>query len=207
MKTDAADIEFLSESHTYSINGVTLASVTQVVSKVLGDKFGMVDSEVLERARDRGKLCHAACHAVDEDDLDWDAWKELDRERISQGLEPILPRVESYVMWRDSVKFVPVENEKIVADKDLGVAGTLDKKGILYGKPTIIDLKSGPVGPETALQTAGYAILDGDVTCARYGLQLVPGKIARPTAFKNYFDIPTFKALVTVYGWMKKNGY
>lgn len=205
MTTD--EIEFLDDPHEYRFGAVVLPSVTQVIGAVLGDgEFSRIDPEVLERARLRGKLVHQACHALDEDDLDVDAWQEFDRRRLERGEEAILPRVLSYQMWRDASGFIPLDNEKIVADRQLGVAGTLDKKGILYGKNTIVDLKSGPIHPECGIQTAGYAILDGDVACKRYGLRLIPNKMAKPEQFDDPFDIATFRSIVGVYHWMAKHG-
>ncbi len=198
-------VDYLDDVHEY-FNRITrkrLPSVTEIIGVVIGNgKFKFVNDEVMERARQRGKLVHAACHQLDEDELDWEAWEEFDAQRVSAGEEPILPRVRSYQMWRDETGFIPMENEKIVAHEELGYAGTLDKKGLLFAVPTIVDLKSGPVGDETAIQTAGYAIADGCVAVRRVGLRLIPNKIAKPTAFDDPMDIIAFKNFLGAYKWM-----
>ncbi len=202
------ELEFLDDVHEYYLEGKRLPSVTEIIGVVLSkNRFGAVPAEIMEKARQRGKLVHAACHALDENDLDWDAWREFDNDRAVTGEEAILPRVASYLMWRDETGFIPIDNEKIVASKELGFAGTLDKKGLLFSKMTIVDLKSGEVGPETALQTAGYAIADGDVACQRIGLRLIPDKIAKPMRFDDPFDIIVFKAFLSSFKWMSKHGY
>ena len=199
------EIEFQEEPHTYTLAGLRLPSVTEIIRTVLGDRFGRVDEAVRERARVRGKLVHKACQYLDEDELDWEQWNEFDRQRWVNGEELILPRVLSYKWWRHETGFVPIDNEKIVYTPEF--AGTLDKKGVLFGRMTIIDLKSGEVDQATGLQTAGYAIADDDVACARYGLRLIPGKIAKPVPFDSPMDIIGFKNFLGSYKWMKANGY
>lgn len=200
-------IDFLDDPHIYLVDGVKFPSVTEIIGAVLSKgRFDFVKPDVLERARIRGQRVHKACHYLDEDDLDWEEWAEFDMARSAEGDEPILPRVRSYQLWKDETGFIPMENEKIVAHKELGYAGTLDKKGLLFGELTIVDLKSGEVGPETAIQTAGYAIADGCVTAKRVGLQLRPGKIAKPTVFPDPMDIIAFKNFLGAYKWMVAHG-
>jgi len=203
------EVDFLDDPHEYRDRQtrVRLPSVTEIIGAVLGTgRFDRIDQEVMYRARERGKLVHAACHQLDEDELDWDAWEDFDTARIEMGEEPILPRVKSYQMWRDRTGFIPMENEKIVANRELGFAGTLDKKGLYLGEIAIIDLKSGEVGLETALQTAGYAIADDCVTAKRIGLRLIPNKMAKPTVFKDPMDIIGFKNFLGAYKWMVAHG-
>ncbi len=197
------EVEFLEGPHLYIVDGRPYPSVTEIPKPFLGDRFSFVAPEVMEAARERGKLVHRACHEFDDDDILWDAWGEFDRDRS----QPILPYVQSYALWRDATGFIPLDIEKRVYDHNLRVAGTLDRKGYLFGELSIIDLKSGEVGKETALQTAGYAILDGSVACKRYGLRLIPGKMAKLVPFPDPMDILAFKAFVTAYGWLVKNGY
>jgi hypothetical protein len=197
------EVEFLEGPHLYRLNGKVFPSVTEIPKPFLGDRFRFVPEDRLEDARERGKLVHRAAHDLDIGELDVDGWRDFDRGRA----EPILPYVESYRMWRDATGFVPTECEKVVFDSALGVAGTLDRKGYLFGSVAIIDLKSGVVGKETALQTAGYAILDKSVTAKRYALQLVPGKMAKLTEFTDPLDIVAFRAFVTAYNWVVRNGF
>ncbi len=199
------EIEFQEEPHEYRLAGLRLPSVTEIIRTVLGDRFGRVSEEVLERARIRGRLVHKACEFLDQDELDWEQWQEFDNLRVANGDEPILPFVSSYRWWRDETGFIPIDNEKIVYTPEF--AGMMDKKGMLYNKMTIIDLKSGEVREETGLQTAGYAIADNDVACARYGLRLIPGKMAKPVPFDNPMDIIGFKNFLGSYKWMKAHGY
>ncbi len=199
------EVELLDGPHRYlcHVHGTSYPSVTEIPKPFLGDRFGFVDPEKLEAARERGSLVHRATHEFDDNELDWEGWREFDRDRA----QPILPYVESYRLWRDATGFIPTEIEKVVFDHNMRVAGTLDRKGYLFGELSIIDLKSGEVGRETALQTAGYAILDGSIACKRYGLRLIPGKMARLVPFADPLDILAFKAFVTAYGWLVKNGY
>ncbi len=185
------EVEFLEGPHLYIVDGRPYPSVTEIPKPFLGERFSFVDPEVMEAARERGKLVHRATHEFDDDDILWDAWAEFDTGRS----QPILPYVQSYALWRDATGFIPIDIEKRVYDHSLRVAGTLDRKGYLFGELSIIDLKSGEVGKETALQTAGYA------------LRLIPGKMAKLVPVPDPMDILAFKAFVTAYGWLVKNGY
>jgi hypothetical protein len=202
---EESEIDFLDAEHEYRVEGELWASVTEVIWTVRGNRaFMFCAPEVMARARARGIAAHEAARQLDEGILDWDAWEAYDTAMEAAGYQRVLPYVRSYQWWRDETRFLPQENEKIVANRSLRVAGTLDKKGVLFARNSIIDLKSGECPPETGLQTAGYAILDDDVTAARYGLQLIPGKMARLVPYNDPFDIPTFRAFVTAFNWMHR---
>lgn len=53
------NIIFNAEKHEYSVNGVVVPSVTQVISQVFGYKFGNVKGDVLARACEKGKAVHS----------------------------------------------------------------------------------------------------------------------------------------------------
>lgn len=176
--------------------------MTQIPEPFLGDRFANVPEGVLAAAQERGTFVHDACLELDERRLDIAFWEARDASRK----QPILPYVDSYRLWCEATGFIPTECEKLVFDHDLRVAGRLDRKGFLFGCLSIIDLKSCEPGRETALQTAGYAVLEGCVTAKRYGLWLRPGKMAKLFPYPDPMDIIAFKAFCSAFGWMRKNG-
>jgi hypothetical protein len=60
--------------HTYSVDGVRLPSVTQVLQAADIINFDGVPQPILLAARDRGAAVHQACHYFNEDDLDVEAF-------------------------------------------------------------------------------------------------------------------------------------
>lgn len=65
------EIEFLDDPHSYrdKATRIILPSVTEIIGAVLRkSRFDRIDPEIMERARERGKLCHAAIHMLDEED-------------------------------------------------------------------------------------------------------------------------------------------
>lgn len=196
------DIEYLDGPHEYFMSGIRLPSVTEIVGTVSASRNGysFVPRDKLEAARARGKRIHEARHQFDEDDLDWDAWSEIYPEDI--------PYIRSYAAWKQVTGFTPIANEVIVVNRLLGYAGRLDIKGILFGRLAIIDTKTGVVEPTTALQTAGYALADGLAgDCDRYALKLFrDGRMAKLVPYTDPLDFIVFKAFVTAYNWLDKNG-
>ena len=184
------------DTHTYTVEGEVWRSVTQVIRANLGDPYGYVKPHVLEAGRNRGKRLHAMRHYLDEDDLDWSSVAEQDK-----------PWIESYTMWKEATGFKPDKklNERIVLLRDLRVAGTLDMGGILFGRPSLIDTKSGQCdAKEVGAQTAGYCIGLGEERRDRYGLKLIPGKMAKLIPCKDPRDFAAFRAMCTVHAW--RNG-
>jgi hypothetical protein len=60
--------------HTYTLAGERLPSVTQVLQAAGIIDFSRVPQPILLAARDRGAAVHLACHYVNEEDLDVDAF-------------------------------------------------------------------------------------------------------------------------------------
>ena len=190
------EIEFFDEGHIYKIAGEQWRSVTTVIRSVLGNPYARVREDALEAARERGKRIHAAIHYLNEDDLDWNSVIDEDR-----------PYIESYVLWQKATDFKPQRGwiEKIVLLRDLRVAGRIDLPGVLFNKSALIDLKSGQCdAKEVGAQTAGYCIGLGEERRDRYGLKLIPGKMAKLIPCKDPRDFAAFRAMCTVHAW--RNG-
>ncbi len=161
----AAETQFDAEEHRYTDReGREYPSVTQVLGSVgFGDWMEFIPAAVLERARDRGQAVHAACHYLDEGDLDWDT---LDSE--------VRHYVEHYREWRAFSRFEPIALETPMIIPHLGFAGTPDKIGYIDGDLTILDLKTGEKAPEAVgVQLFAYSELIGQqFGCRLLSLQL-----------------------------------
>ena len=195
--TDQLEVEFFEEPHIYTVAGEPWRSVTQVVGSALGNPYERVKPEILEPARMRGKRIDTAILYYNEGDLDWNSIHDGDR-----------PWIQSYIDWQKATGFKPdtKRSQKIVLLEDLKVAGTPDLPGTLFEKTVLIDLKSVAKiqFKHLAAQTAGYCLGMKEIWRDRYGLKLIPGKMAKLVPCKNPDDFAAFRAMCTVHAW--RNG-
>ncbi len=137
------DLAFDEATHTYTLNGVRIPSVTQVLADA-----GLVDSTwFTEEAAWRGSAVHLACRLEDEGELDEDT------------LDPaIAGYLDAYRKFKAESDFRPELIEHRVVHPAYGYAGTLDRTGTIEPWRVIGDLKSGQVYPWVACQLTGYAL-------------------------------------------------
>lgn len=159
-------LEFEQSTHTYTLDGAHVPSVTQVLDPLL--ELEGIPAHLLEAARVLGTNAHIACDLMVRGRLDWAA------------LDPALrPYVEGECNFLADTGFVVIASELRVASARLGCAGTLDLKGSLNGALAIIDRKTTSVLPPTVgPQTAAYEEFDraerGGRQRKRFCLQLGP---------------------------------
>lgn len=167
-------LTFDEPSHTYTLNGIVLPSVTQVIrDNRLSSDFAFVSTADMERARQLGQAVHVATHYNDEGTLD-DA-------TVDPAVRPFLDAWRRFVSERQ-IEFVALEQR--VADQTYQFCGTVDRIARIVGSSSlgeiIIDLKTGdPKAAGANYQTAAYAHLVRDLSCvtrisARWSVQLHP---------------------------------
>lgn len=137
--------DFDPATHTYTLDGRRLPSVTQVLAPL--NDYSMVPPDILEAARIFGTHVHEACDLFDRDELDW------------SSLDPALvPYVEG---WRNFLRdsgAVVIASELRVYHAELGYAGSPDKVLSWRKSIAIPDLKATAIVPPTVgPQTAAYA--------------------------------------------------
>ena len=94
----------------------------------------------------------------------------LDHKTVPKELEGYR---ESHRSFMRETGFIPTHIEFKVQSKVYGVRGRIDRAGLLRGKKTIVDFKSGPVNPAVALQLClGGHLLDPSHWWNRVGVQL-----------------------------------
>lgn len=151
------ELTFQEEDHIYMLDGVVIPSVTQALHAE-----GFIDDRwFTEESSIRGTYVHLASHMHDMGTLDEDT------------LDPVLvPYLDGYKQFLDDTGFEVLESEVRQYHKTYLYAGTPDKKGLLYGRRSLIDLKSGKPEAWVKLQLGGYWLLDEPCDC--YSLQLKP---------------------------------
>lgn len=198
-------LSFDPASHTYRLSGVVVPSVTQVL-KHAGLTQWYPPNPVY---RQRGDAIHKAAALMMQGRLATEADGS-----VSLKTDPrIRGYVESSRKWVARTGFQPLLIEQGVYSAQWRVAGSLDYFGILDGKPTILDLKSGEPGkPSAQLQTAGYAVLlkecMGHSAARRIALRLSPGgDDPEPFEYHNMAeDVRYFLSAVSLYHLRAQHG-
>lgn len=143
-------LNFAPETHTYTLDGLEIPSVTAVLkANGLSGDFSRVSPAVLEHARARGTAVHAAAHYLDEGDLN--------ESSLDADVTPYLDAWQAFKAERH-VELLALELR--IACPVYRFAGTIDRIARVQGirGQIILDIKtSTPYG--AAYQTAAYAIL------------------------------------------------
>jgi hypothetical protein len=161
-------VQFDAATHTYTLGGRKLPSVTQVLGPL--EDYSMVPPDLLEAARIRGQHVHEACDLFDRDELDW---QSLDLQ--------LVPFVEAWRNFLHESGAVVIASEVRVVHAQLGYAGSPDKV-LSWGKRIVVpDLKATAIVPRTVgAQTAAYAqayqAMHGCRVPDRYCIHLKDGK-------------------------------
>lgn len=179
-------IQFDPSTHTYTLNGVVVPSVTQILREC-----GIIDtSRYAPGSAERGTAVHLACQLHDENDLD------------EASLDPqIVPYLEGWRRFIKECAFEPQSIEQIVVSGTYGYAGTLDRTGLLYGRPAILDIKSGSPEPWASLQLAGYAEALGEPNRRRLAVHLPGDGTYRLHEYRDPSDRRVFLSAVAVCQW------
>ena len=125
------------ETHTYSLNGRKMDSVTQILEHV-----GILDKKWFkEFSWVRGKQLHAALHYLDDGDLDWDS-----------VLPEHMPYIEGYTDFRSRNLWAWTDLEEPIYHKFLLYGGTPDR----VSDAVLLDIKTGVPMKWHALQLTAY---------------------------------------------------
>lgn len=147
---------FNEENHEYTVDGIKLPSVTEIVSPFTFSKY-RVDAAVVNQAAYRGKMIHEVC-------------ADYDMGAIDDETE-IAPDIAMYLKgWKDFCS--DYRPEWLMIEQPMAsvnFAGTVDRVGIIDGNPCIVDIKttsSMDRASKIALccQLAGYTHLTNDNT-------------------------------------------
>jgi len=147
---------FDEEKHEYSVDGIKLPSVTEIVSPFTFSKY-RVDAAVVNQAAYRGKIIHEVCAGYDMGAID--------------NEQELAPDIAMYLKaWKDFCH--DYRAEWLLIEQPMSCvrfAGTVDRVGIIDGNPVVVDIKttsSMDRASKIALccQLAGYTILVNDNT-------------------------------------------
>ena len=145
----ATSLQFDEATHTYTLDGEVLPSVTQVLEGVGIIDYSHIPSATREMALERGSLVHRVTH--------WDDEGDLDDGSVDEAVAPFL---QSWRQFRADMGFVPAVIERRGHHEVYRYAGTLDRIGTVGGADWLVDIKTNDAPDWVRMQTAAYAAFD-----------------------------------------------
>jgi hypothetical protein len=191
------DFRFDEATHTYTLDGVRLPSVSEIIRPCVGD-LDAIPHAVLNRKRDLGKDVHQLTHLIDHGLI---APSDVDDERL-RGY------TDAYFRFLDDKQPTWQVIEKPLYSAARRYAGTPDRFGLVADAMTSVDIKNTyALRPATGVQLSGYALL----------LEALFGKPERHLALqlkpdgtyvlKEYGDeTAIFLSLLNIHHWRVKHG-
>lgn len=187
-------LHFDEATHTYTLDGKRLPSVTEVIREVLAPtEYAGIPAHVLAHAADRGKAVEAM--------IGLDLADELDESSLAPELIPYWQAWQAFpdrMAWRSGTVIM----QEMVSDSERGYAGTYD----LRVDDLLIDIKATAQVPKTVgIQTAAYAAA---LAClrpvSRACLHVTPTG-CQLIQLKRKADLADFYAALRVYQWRLQN--
>lgn len=123
-------IEFDEEKHLYTVDGVKMPSVTEILSPLTAKHYGEISKETLRLAADRGTAVHEACELLD------------------YGFEPEdipaewMGYVDAYAAFLNDYRPKWHGIEEMVYSPEGGYCGRVDRYGLIDGKMSVLDIKT-----------------------------------------------------------------
>lgn len=124
-----SELHFDSVRHVYTLDGVILPSVTQIMRPLSSAEYAGVDSAMLKAAAARGTAIHEAIEFYAE-------YGAIDCP------QDYMPYFAAYLKWHEEVKPVNIASEQATWHTQLLYAGTIDRTAIVDRKRTLIDVKT-----------------------------------------------------------------
>ena len=185
--------------HTYhDETGRVIPGVTSLLKPLFG--FEWINEQVLERKSKLGTAVHFATelHDKGEDLTEYDFHIDT------------IPYIDAYMTFMNEVKPTWDGIEELVVNQKLGYAGTLDRRGVMYDKPTLLDIKCvAQVSPGAFVQDSAYleAVCPGNtLDYKRFVLQLKPDgqyRLYEPKSTHRE-DFGVFVSCLTQFRWKER---
>ena len=199
-------------THGYSVDGISVPSVTRTIDHAGLVSYDMVREEILLRKSEIGTKVHRACHFFDDGDLDIES---LDYR--------IRGYVEAWIKFRNETGFCPypgrIEARFVVTINGMTVGLTVDRVGLFRKQETVVEIKTAAVAQRWwSVQLAGYAlgVPDHDgLKCSpmtlfhrrrRIAVQLFADGDYRKHNYEDTRDASVFISALHVTHWKMANG-
>jgi len=134
-------------THTYTLDGVILPSVTEICKPLTVDIAEGARPWLRDAAAAKGREIHEICCEIDYQG-------DADGIFIPTHLAGYIQAYMSFLRDYQIKEWLAIEQP--VASASLGVAGTIDRLGVIDGVLTIVDIKSGSKIDKATLWTQLY---------------------------------------------------
>ena len=182
-------LEFTAETHTYTLEGVELPSVTQIVRFLSYDVTATAKSWLRDVAADRGTRIHEYCMLYDFGELP----EQIDFDCAGY--------VKAYIAFCRDYKpdWWCIERIAYAERNGTKYAGTVDRVGMIDGEAVIVDIKTGSTKSAVlnAAQLTGYAGFGLIPAPALYNLYLSKHGVYEYIPRKPNYDV--FDACLTLH--------
>lgn len=123
------ELSFEDSTHTYSVNGIVIPSVSEIMEPLNAKKYEGITAQTLNKAANKGTSVHNAIENY-----------------IKFGIDDVLPEHRGYfdgfIDWWNEKKPAIVASELRLYHKLMLYGGTLDILSIIDGKLTLTDVKT-----------------------------------------------------------------
>src|SRR6185436_17565531 len=128
-------LTFDDATHTYTLDGVIVPSVTGILKASGLIDFTGIPESILEAARVRGTTVHQAIAFYNDGDLDL--------ELFEHDFPDYVGYLEGWLSFCRQRNFTPILNECRIASRRHQIARTIDCLGELDGEAVLIDYATG----------------------------------------------------------------
>lgn len=191
-------VVFRAEDHSYTLDGVRLPSVTQILGRCFD--FSKIDLAVLAAKAELGTAVHIACELDDMNDL------------VEESVHAkVRPYLKGYRLFKRQKMTNVIATEQVVHNSLYGYAGKFDLLTEFDGARWLVDWKTPlRISPAVGLQTAAYvAALPADLAAGkrikRAALQLKDDGTYQLHEFAQPSDHAVFIAFATAHNWIERN--
>ena len=130
-------IEFDEDKHEYTVNGVKVPSVSEILAPLSADRYSQVNPWVLQAAAERGRAVHEAAQLMD---YGFDPDEDFSVNGYLIAYQDFLSSTN--VEWIYAEKIVGADRYLQDGTHSVLYAGTLDRYGYINGQAAIVDIKT-----------------------------------------------------------------
>lgn len=189
-------LHFDEASHTYTVDGVVVPSVTQILAPL--NDLSFIKPDALQYKRDLGTAVHKATELHDLGELDEDSVADVVR-----------PYLDAWIRLRRETKLEILGMEKRVYHPAHRYCGTYDRLVKFDGRRCMWDLKTGAMYPSYGPQTAAYKNAEekesGKRIEGRHTIELRDDGTYRIHEMKDPDDWAVFLSCLTLYNFRNKH--
>ncbi len=198
--------------HKYICDGVEIPGLSYILDCCGFLRYGKVNKDIMEAARERGDAAHFATRLYDEDNpVDLVDIAQWEQSALDEPLDSwTRSRLQGWINFRSDFEFKPILIEKPMSHLLNGMlyGFTADRYGIGKLGNMVVEIKcTADIEPSHAIQTAAQAEafkMEG-VQLGRFVCQLDVNDY-KPHEFKDRQDARIFAAILAATHWKWKAG-